>query len=66
LSTHLHLGLPSGLFSFCFTTSILYAFLFSNIHAIFPAHLILLELHLYMGVKKYTVVSNYLFCENLK
>jgi hypothetical protein len=33
LSTHLHLGLPSGLYPSFFLTNILYEFLFSPIHA---------------------------------
>jgi hypothetical protein len=41
LSTHLRLGLPSGLFPYGFPTNILYAFLFSLIRATYPAHLIL-------------------------
>jgi hypothetical protein len=44
LSTHLRLGLPSGLFPFGFPTNILYAFLFAPIRATWPAHLILIEL----------------------
>jgi hypothetical protein len=43
LSTHLRLGLPSGLFPSGFPTNILYAFLFV-IRATCPAHLILLDL----------------------
>jgi hypothetical protein len=43
LSTHLCLGLPSGLLPYGFPTNILYAFLFSPIHATCHAHLILLD-----------------------
>jgi hypothetical protein len=43
LSTHLRLGLPSGLFPSGFLTNILYAFLFSPVHTTCPAHLILIE-----------------------
>jgi hypothetical protein len=44
LSTHLRLGLPSGLFPFGFPTNILYAFLFSPIRTTCPAHLVILDL----------------------
>jgi hypothetical protein len=43
LSTHLRLGLPSGVFPFRFPTNILYAFRFVAIRATFPAHLILFD-----------------------
>jgi hypothetical protein len=44
LSTHLRLGLPSGLFASGFPTNILHACLFSPIRATCPAHLTLLDL----------------------
>jgi hypothetical protein len=39
LFTHLHLGLPSGLYTSGFPANILYAFLFSPICATCPSHL---------------------------
>jgi hypothetical protein len=44
LSTHLRLGLHSGLFPSSFLTNILYAFIFSPIRATCHAHIILLGL----------------------
>jgi hypothetical protein len=44
LSTHLRLGLPSGLYPSGFPTNILYAFLVSPLRVTCPAHLILLDL----------------------
>jgi hypothetical protein len=49
LSTYLRLGIPSDLFPSRFPTNILYGFLFSLIRAIFPTHLILLQLIILFG-----------------
>ena len=43
-SSHLPLGLPSGLFPSGLPTKTLYTPLLSSIHATFPAHVILLDL----------------------
>ena len=43
LSSHLRLGLPSGLFPLNFPTKILYTPLLSLIRALYPAHLITLD-----------------------
>jgi hypothetical protein len=43
LSTHLRLGVPSGLIP-GFLTNVLYAFLFSHVRATCPANLIILDL----------------------
>jgi len=55
LSSHLHLGLPSGLFLSGFPTKILYAFLLSSMRATCSAHLILLNM-----------IALIIFCEAYK
>jgi hypothetical protein len=51
LTTHLCLGLPSGLFSSAFPTNILYSFRFSQICATRPAHLIVHSNYVWRGVQ---------------
>jgi hypothetical protein len=66
LSTHLRLGLLSGLFPSGFPANILYAFLFSPTHATCPAYRILLVLVILIilakstsyGAPHYAVFSN--------
>jgi hypothetical protein len=55
-TTHLRLGLPSGLFPCGFPTNILYAFLFP-IRSTFPTYLILLNLIIGIGLQ----IRNLLF-----
>jgi hypothetical protein len=54
LSTHLHLGFPSGLFPSSFATNILYAFLFHPNRATYPAHLIHFDLIILIILGKIT------------
>jgi hypothetical protein len=58
LSTHLHLGLPSGLFLSGFSTNILYVFLFSTIRATYPVHLLLDLIILIILGKEYKLWSS--------
>jgi hypothetical protein len=51
LSTHLCLGLPSGLFPSGFPTNNIYAFLFAPTHATYPTHPILLLLLIRTNVR---------------
>ncbi|PNF19236.1 hypothetical protein B7P43_G08216 [Cryptotermes secundus] len=65
MSTHVRLGLRSGLFSSGFPTNILYAFLFSPITATCPTHLILLNLSI-SNILLNTLFSNTLsLCSSL-
>jgi hypothetical protein len=59
LFTHLHIGLPSGLFPSGFPTNILYVFFFSIIRATCPAHLILID---FIIQKKIQLISEFKNC----
>jgi hypothetical protein len=47
LSTYPRLSLPSGLLPSGFLTNILHAFLFSPIHATYPAHTTVFQVEVY-------------------
>jgi hypothetical protein len=67
MSTHPRLGLLNGLFPSGFPTNILYAFLFSPIHATWPPHLIVLELIILIILGESTVYEapHYVVFSNL-
>jgi hypothetical protein len=57
-STHLRLGLPSGLLPSDFPTNILYAFLFAPFHTTFHAHLVFPDLIiLFIHGKEYKLMK---------
>jgi hypothetical protein len=61
LLTNLRLGLPISRFSFGFPTNNMYALLFALIHATCPAHLIFLDLLLYICILSHIIISLSLF-----
>jgi hypothetical protein len=66
LSTHLHLGLPSGLFPSHFPTKLLYAFFFSLLYTTCPAHNILLDLIILIDLGKEYKLWSSSFCSFLQ
>ena len=59
LSSHLHLGFPSGVCSSGFPTTILYAPLLSPLHATWPTHIVLLNLIAWIIIgEKYRSLSS--------
>jgi hypothetical protein len=68
LSTHLRLGLPSGLFPSGFPTNNLYAFLFSPISDTYLAHLILITKNNSIAANSYnsSSVIKYALCTKCK